>query len=178
MARKTEETTIRGRTFKVTQLNGMSGTKFYYRMAGALIPALSKMGTAVRLMDKFGDADVSELADMLPSIGDAANVLFEKLPPEEFERTVKELLSSTTVKPLDGSPEQALMPIFDDELAGEVGTVLQLVAFALKVNFGNFLPALAAQAANLAKVKAGRASKESTTSPGPAGGSSSSASQP
>jgi hypothetical protein len=161
MGRKSEEKAIRGRTFRVTQLPGMKGTKLFYRLSAIVIPSLMKAGKALEILDL--NADLGELAAVGPELFTAASFLFDKLPEAEFEKLIREMLENATVQPLDGSPEQPLMPIFDEELAGETSTVLQLVAFALKVNFGNFMPGLVARARALQGTKAVSDSKESTT---------------
>lgn len=152
MARTAEEKTIRGRTFKVWKLPGMRGIKLFYRLSSVVIPSLTRIGGGLAAFDF--NADASSLVKFLPEMYQAATFLFEKLPEAEFERLIKELLETATVVPLDGGEEQSLLPIFDEELAGEVGCVLQLVGFALKVNFGNFLPGLVAQAKSLHAMKA------------------------
>lgn len=170
MARRTEETTIRGRTFKVTQVPGWRGATLFYQMAAVIIPALVKLGKGLTLLDNLGSVNIRDIASLVPEMFDAATFLFEKMPSEEFERFAKELLQTATVKPLDGGKEQLLLPIFDDEMAGETSAIFQLVGFALSVNYGNFIPGLVAQARSLQATKAASASPELTTSPGPVGG--------
>jgi hypothetical protein len=152
--RKTEEKSIGGRVFKVAQLPGMRGAKLFFRLSSAVVPALARIGG--------GLGSVSEKSLLEEDVGpflNAANTLFEKLTEAEFERLVRELLETTTVSRSD-LPEQLLMPIFDEEMAGEIGTLLQLVAFALKVNFGNFMPGLVVKARAMAAKQKGSASKE------------------
>lgn len=159
---KAKETTIRGRTFKVTQLPGMRGCILAYSIVGTCFPALMKVGDGfAALRDATLDGDS---APLLLGLGNAIAALYERLPPQEMEKLLRELLATATVKPLEGGNEQLLLPIFDQEMAGEVGTVFELLGFALKVNYENFSPGLAAKARAVLGAKGGSASKESATS--------------
>ena len=130
----TQEKTIDGLRFAVTQLPAMKAFRTLNRIGRALGPALAKGLGALK--GKLGDASVEAL-------GGAATELFARLSDDELEALTRELLTFCTV---DGKP---LMPQFDLVMQGRMGTLLKLLRFAFEVNYGDFFAGargLAAQA--------------------------------
>ncbi len=139
MARKTESRDIDGLGFSVTQLPGMRAQKMLPRLGKILGPAVAKLGGMAK---GLGGLDVGAL-------GDAAEALFSTLTPEEYESLTRELLETAQVT--QEGKTAPLMRQYDDVMAGRVMTGVKLLAFALEVNFGDFLPVILASA-NAARV--------------------------
>lgn len=149
----TQERTIDGMKFTVTQLPAMKGLRTLNRIGRVLGPAFAKVAGA------SGSGNVTDMD--LSKLGDAVEALFERLTDDELEQLTRELLAQATC---DG---KLLMPQFDLILAGKVDVILQLLRFAFEVNYGNFFAGLAGM------VAAGQAkpspSPTMLTTPGPAG---------
>lgn len=111
-------------TYSVTQLPAMAGLKMLARLSRALGPALAQLSDA----DASGEIGAA-------SLGAAVGVLCEKLSDTEIEGISKTLLSGSTVD------EQPLLQQFDAHFAGKPELALQLLGFAVEVNFGGFFDA-------------------------------------
>jgi hypothetical protein len=152
--RKTSSRQIGERLFTLTQLPGWRGAKLFWQLSSVLLPALTSLGKGLSIAPEallskgVAGLDV-DLGALLGNAGHASQMLFEKLPPDEFERIARELLETCSVQ--KAGVTVPLMPIFDEEMSGEMGSLLGLLAFALEVNFKDFLPGLADKAARAAK---------------------------
>lgn len=151
MPRKTVEVTLRGRTFKVSSMP----CSRQYRLLPKVTEVVSAViGKAAPLFDGLtANADMAVLLKALPSIGELGMALAAKLPPDELDALVRELLSNALVKPLDGSPEQLLLPIMDEELSGETKALFELLWIAVKLNYSDFGDGLAALLRRAVKAK-------------------------
>lgn len=158
-------------TFTVSQLPAMKATKLFYRLSAVAVPVLGRAAQGLELdsldMSKGAANANVNISSLLKNAGDAAQLFFEKMSEADFEKTVRELLETATFSK-DGSEGTRLMPQFDVVLAGEVGVILQLVAFALEVNFKDFLPGLVARVKGAAAM-ASKSNSKGPQSPGPAG---------
>jgi hypothetical protein len=119
-----DKTTSKAATYSVTQLPAFRGLKMLARLTRTVGPALAKLANA----EQGGEIDLS-------SLGDAVGALCEKLTDAEIDGITRELLFSSTVD------EQPLLAQFDSHFAGKPELALQVLAFAVEVNFGGFFDA-------------------------------------
>lgn len=169
MARTTETRSIDGMTFTVQQLGGKPAGRLFVRLSSYLFPALSQGASALDKLDlKAGLNAEMDLGTIGRGLSAAARTLFEKLTEDEYEALLNQLLETAMVRSPKGG-DVPLMPLFDDMMAGKVLTQMKLLAFALEVNFRDFLPALGGLQ-GLAAGAASRFAASSTSSQnGPAG---------
>lgn len=147
MGAKTQQKEIGGRTYTVTQLLGFASLRMLNRIARALAPALAKAAGSVK-----GSVNFTDVAKLLGNVdmtglGDAVGMLFEKLTEDELEGITKVLLGSAWVDYQDDDGKQfhqdlSKKGVFDLEMQGRTGDVLQLLIFAFEVNYGSFFGAL------------------------------------
>ena len=150
---------IDGRTFTVAPLPAMRQYKLMTRLAKRLGPGLGPaLGGLFPQLQQMKGVDLRkvDLAALLPALG----ALFDQLDPDEAEAVLKELLQTSLI---DGKP---LLPVFDAELQGKMGTILKLLGFALEVNYGGFFGGLDGAGTGLLQQLLSR-SATSSTSPGP-----------
>ena len=139
MSRVTEEIQLGEHTYTVQQLPARPALKLFNKLARVATPALGK------LLGAQGAAKLSELD--VASIGTALEALFDRLTPEQQDQMTEELLQGALV---DGAP---LWPQFNVHFQGRIAEALQLLRFALKVNFGDFFKGLLAAASSLSPKK-------------------------
>ena len=113
---------INGSRFETTQFSATKSLKMLHRLGKILGPSLSQLAG-------MNQGDIQ--ADR---IGAALGSLFSNCSENEFESTVKELLTTTTK---DGRQIN-----FDLDFAGDMGSLFKLLGFVLKVQYGNFLNAI------------------------------------
>jgi hypothetical protein len=89
-----------------------------------------------RLMKMFGPFLV-EMFEKRPST--AFQMLASSISEQALDECVVELLSSTRKEGHELTPQ-----IIDIEFAGDLGALIDVLAFVLKVNYENFFPALLA----------------------------------
>lgn len=129
--RETRELEIGGKTYRVTQLPAMRSLKLLNRLGRVLGPALGTLAGAATSSSGLSGMDVGKL-------GEAAELLFDKLSEKELEDIVLQL--TELVECSDGEKSFVLTkPHIDTLFQGDVGGLLKLVAFALEVNYGSFL---------------------------------------
>jgi hypothetical protein len=119
---RSETKEINGHNYQCTQFSASKGLKMLHRLGKILGPSLSSLA---------GMNSENLQADML---GSAIGSLFANCSEAEFETTVKELLTTTTI---DGRAIN-----FDLDFAGDLGSLFKLLAFVLKVQYGNFFDGL------------------------------------
>lgn len=119
-----DKTTGKAGNYSVTQLPAFRGLKMLARLTRTVGPALAKLADA----EQGGEIGVAAL-------GDAVGALCEKLNDAEIEGITRELLAGATVD------EQPLLSQFDMHFAGKPELALQVLAFAVEVNFGGFFDA-------------------------------------
>lgn len=168
---KREEKKIGDRVFAVTQLPAMRALKLWTRLLKIAGPALAALaGTGIP--KSLADADTKSLAPVI-------STLFEHLTDTEVEQLTRDLLSTAQVQSDEGKWIELFgaSGAFDLVMGGDRGVleIVQLLGFAVEVNFADFFGALRG-ALKLARSKTPSGSAESTTSgtSGPAGDSSSS----
>lgn len=108
-------------------MNGMASTKLFIRLGNKLAPAMSKIGVAMQSGNKVA----------------VMGAILEHLDPEEFERTARELLGNSSAVMPNGDVEQNVANRLGEIFQGEPFGLLELVAFGLEVNYGNFFDRLA-----------------------------------
>jgi hypothetical protein len=141
----TLERDIDGHRYAVTQLPAMRALRLLNRLGRVAGPALATL--------------VDGGAAAPGALGLAAEGLFERLPDEELEAIVKELLASARA---DG---KELLPQFDLHFQGCMSTLFRVLSFALEANYGGFFADLVAAG----RAMQGSRSAASSTSPGPSG---------
>lgn len=117
-------------------------------LASALISIVSSSDGG-SLLDRLLDGGVDEVLDkdvdltsvareLLSSLPTALRNLSEKLEPREYVKLVKDFLSQTMVK---GKGTAPVSSVFNTHFAGKMLHLHKVVAFALEVNYGDFLSA-------------------------------------
>jgi hypothetical protein len=162
MARKTEKLTLGTETFHVTQVGARVSLRTLLVIAKSVVPAIKLGAGAVRslrklagtgkgLMTKLLQMDTEQEVDstILSALASAAGKLFELLTPDDFEKILDALLLSGSVQLQKGKGAKAELEdldgdLFDDLFAGRWLDALQLLAFALKVNYVSFSAARSA----------------------------------
>lgn len=162
MARQAETRAIDDLEVTVQQLPARRAERVFHRLMAAVGPAL---GAAAANLGQGGS-----VLDVDVDLGAAIKVLFDRLTWQEIEAIQKELLETAIVKV--GDQTAKLMDVVDDVLAGKVGTLLKITAFAIEVNFRDLFRMASSADGLLAKVRRSTSPKMSPAS-GPAGGSSS-----
>jgi hypothetical protein len=142
----------RDRTYAVTQLPARRALKMLHKIGRVLVPTIAQA---------LGSASITDFSSMkkmagleLGDLGKAAETLFDRMPEADFDALVTELVQGVT---LEGKP---LAPVFDLHFQGRILDVMKLLRFALKVNFADFFPDLAAQ---VAAVQTAASSSEGST---------------
>ncbi len=131
-----ETRNIGGKTFKVSQLPARRALEMFSRLGRALGPAAFEAiakGGAV-LTSKGEDDEVSP-EEMLPALAPALASLFDRLPEGELSAIADTLLEPATC---DG---QLIKSQFDDLFQGHILLLLQVLAFAIEVNYRDFFDA-------------------------------------
>jgi hypothetical protein len=129
---------IDGYRYAVVQLPATTGRKISVELAKALAPAL----TAMVKDAKLGQVSVSSLLDKELSagdIGDAVEVLFDRLPPRRIDELMTLFAEHSDVFG-DGFGDGGapLAKNFDEHFAGRYAAMYQWLWFALRVNFADF----------------------------------------
>ena len=155
MARKTEQTTIDGMTYEVTQMGAVKGRRVTLLLFRAIGPAMGEVVSAnllengAKLFLGFqagkDEAKAAVTDDLLATVGAALAKGFATLASsmrdedldalcEAFEETTQLVYKST-----GGAAVRApLKGQFDDHFAGRMVPMVQWLAFCVRVNFGNF----------------------------------------
>lgn len=128
--RNTQEKTIDDSVFSVSQFSATKSLKLFHRLGKMIGPAFGALTGGAALGD-VANANISAEA-----FGSAIKALFESCDESTFERTVKDLLETTTK---DGKPIN-----FDLDFSGSIGTLFKVLAFVLEVNYSDFLGAIVA----------------------------------
>ena len=114
--RKEKETTIKGRTFKVTQLGFADGMELLTTLGKLIGPAIS---------------DAKNGKDPISLIGDVVT----RLNYADVQRLTEKLAKTTRIE-----REPGKWPVLEPEvdLAGQYDLTLRWLGFALEVNYGDF----------------------------------------
>jgi hypothetical protein len=112
----------------------------------------------IKLVQLFGPSIVGVVAAMdsndLSKVAEQATVFFAKLTPAEFTSIKRQLLKGAQAKTPDGEFIEVNDQFTGEAFSGEVGSLMALVAFALKLNFANFFEGLGIKSDTIAKLKA------------------------
>jgi hypothetical protein len=130
MSRAATEKEIEGVKYTVSPLPPRQALRMLARLGKLAGPAIEQFASAAKGSKGLGDLDVV-------AAGKALAMVFTNAEPEEFERIVTELLGSLT---RGGVPVAS--GALDIEMLGKVDVMLELAAFALRVNYGSFSGAL------------------------------------
>lgn len=160
MARQAETRNIDGLDVTVQQLPARAAEHVFHRLMSAVGPALAAMTGKAIPAGSILDADID--------LGAAINLLFDRLTWPEMEAIQKELLATSLVS-VEGKTIP-LMPVADDLLAGKIGTLLKITAFAIEVNFKDLFQMASSATGLLAKVRSSTSPKPSPAT-GPVSGS-------
>jgi hypothetical protein len=172
--RRTESKVIGGKRFDVSQMPGRLSQRVFWRLSGVLVPVLAEAGKGLKVpltdilqggMKSLLSLDL-DLGGVLGNLGSAAQTFYRALPEAQLEQLTNELLETATVQ-MNGAVSPVL-PVYDEIFAGDVKSAFELLWFAMKVNWGNFLPDLAGQATLAAMSSSSGVSTTSKPS-GPAG---------
>ena len=120
----TQTQVIDGLTYTTTQFSATKGIKMLHRVGKYVAGPLSKLAPAMKGGGINADVDPELL-------GGAIQSFFQGCPEHELETTIKDLLSTTTC---DGKAIN-----FDLDFAGKLGHLFKVLAFVLRVQFGNFM---------------------------------------
>lgn len=154
--KKTQEATIDGLRFRVTQMSGMRGYLLTNDLLQLAAPALGSLA-GFKEGAKLGDVPVADLAKPLSEA-------LPRLTREKQEYLTRELLEQAVVV-LNGS-QHPVLEVFDEVFQGMAFTVYKLLAFSLKVNFASFSTALASVGIGR-RTQSQSPSETSATSAGP-----------
>jgi hypothetical protein len=137
-------------TILVTALDGNSGGELGIRLLQMLGPSI------------IGVIAAMELNDMTALTTQAAS-FFSKIGPTEFKVIRQQLLKGAQVQEL-GEFADLNDAWIGDRFAGHAGSLMALMAFALKVNYANFFDDLGVSKETIAKLtaRAAKAKKAAT----------------
>jgi len=154
MGIKTEKKRIGAHEVQVSQLPAFAGLRMFHRLVRVAGPGLAKAYPAIakKSLEEILEADVALVLEGVTEVATHCH-------PEEFEAIVRELLGMAIV---DNRP--ALDGDFDVRFADELPFILEVVAFALVVNFRGFFGAWASRV-NPASPAAPAPEKEASKSP-------------
>ena len=136
MARKTEKRTIDGITFEVTQLGFAKSRQAFVRLAKAVGPALAKIADSAPSL-----ADMRKIAP--GSLAEAVETLISNVGDSDLE-WFADVFGSVTRYSVDGERWPFLRAEDREELfSGRILLFFAWLAFALEVNYSDFLSVLA-----------------------------------
>lgn len=145
--RKEKETTIEGTKFKVTQIGFEDGIELMTMLYKSLGPSI---GAMLAGLDKKPGEDLGSTNVSMGAVSNALGELAKRLNAADLKHVVHTLAKATLIE-----REPGKWPTLEPEvdLAGDYGLMFKWLAFALEVNYGNFLggAGLVAKAAGLAQ---------------------------
>jgi hypothetical protein len=140
VAPKGEGTEAETVTIMITALDGNSGGEL-----------------GIKLLQMFGPAIVGVIAAMesndMAKVTEQAGQLFGKLTPGEFKGIRNQLLRGAQAQEM-GEFSNVDDSFISERFSGHVGSLMALVAFALKVNYANFFDDLGVSKETIAKLTA------------------------
>lgn len=125
--REPQRTTIAAWVYSVRPLPAGPGLALLARLARMLGPGVAG------LLEGGGGA----------AIGRALSQLLERVAPEEVVEIARQLAATTEVSQPGGRAPASLAEVFDVHFAGDYLALVDWLRFALEVNFGPFVAALA-----------------------------------
>lgn len=149
MARESKTAEIDGYVFTVQQLPAMRSMKLMHKLAKAVGPAMLKaLGSEFLNKMNLGVMQVGALSEGM-------QLLFEAFSETDLEQLVKTLFETAKLE-CEGQTFP-MMAVFDEKLAGRLGTIMKAVKFALEVNYSDFFGGLLAGVAALSPVPLSKA---------------------
>lgn len=141
---------------RVTALDGNSGGELAIRLLQLFGPSLLGVITAME-------------TDDMAKVVESGQALFTKLTPAEFTAIRRQLLTGAQAMEL-GEFADVNDQFVKERFAGHVGSLIAVLALALKVNYANFFEDLGVSKERMAKLTAKvQASKTVTGVSGPRG---------
>lgn len=136
MAIRSQQVTVGGREFSLSQLPAKRGLRLFNRLCRVLVPPAARAlaGTGAKSLKALLSAD-------LRGVADGVVLLFEKLTEDEQESILAELFEGARIK-LETGKWAPLAEVYDDAFAGRIDEVYLLAVEALKLNFASFSHAL------------------------------------
>lgn len=136
------ERNIDGFEFRATAIPPRRAAKLFRRIGSVFGPAFGKA---------ISDAKIKDIGDLnSKSLGEALQVLFDRLSEPEYEHISDQLLSCVEMMGPNGAWAHLVKLEFnagqpvDLLLAGRLGTMFKCIAFGFEVNFGNFFTEITA----------------------------------
>lgn len=127
---KEEERAIGDCTYRVTQLTSEPARRLFVRLFNVLGPSIGQLTGAVKSGSAILDADLSGVFATLA----------RDLTPDELEAVIKVLCDNKTIAyDHDGKWPKLDKKDFDFHFTGEVGKMFKVLAFAIEVNYRDFL---------------------------------------
>jgi hypothetical protein len=149
---QSQQKELDGIEFEISQLPSTAAKRLFERLVRAVGPSLAQSDDA----------------------GKALATLFERLSQKDSEEIEHILLEKALVKVDD--KWVPLKGVYELIFAGKITTIYKLLGFALEVNFGDFLKAVAGSGSLAAKFKEVLSSRLASRTNGPTSDSSSEAS--
>jgi hypothetical protein len=158
---KSEETTINGTKYRVTQLPYSKGKSLMLRLSKVLGPAIAEAIAQAPKDQDLGDMQVSALGG---SLSGAFDKLVHNLSEEDFDFAVETFGTYTHIT--DGKGQLKALDASEREFryAGNWGELFQWLVFAFRVNYLGFSNGRDALTGVLARVQA-----MTSPSPSPSG---------
>lgn len=126
----------------VTQLPATRGSLLLVRLAKLLGNGADGLGAFVPKPGQKPDP---------MQVGAAVLRLLSGVDEKEVEAIMRELIGTATMQV--GEAVVPLSKVFDLEFAGQMGAIVDLLAFTLEVNYGSFFAGLAARGASAPSAK-------------------------
>jgi len=136
-----QERTIDGIAFKVSQLPATRAFHVLHRLGKVVSPALSKAASALSPGAGLEGINLSDLASALETF-------FTSCTTTDLDYFIEQLLFNAV------ADDALLKPVFEVKLQGKMGTLLQLLYFAVEVNFSDFSDLCAASSRRLKRKQA------------------------
>lgn len=133
MALLTEDKQIGEHTFRVTQLTGIEGRKLFARLVRFVGPAIAGAVSSGRL---------KSLLDINLDVGSLMGQLADKFTDDELDFFCKKLGACTELVGDNGKTTKLDLNIQDVIFAGHLFDMFKWMAFALEVQFSDFLSEL------------------------------------
>jgi hypothetical protein len=140
---RSQEKLIDGARYQVTQLPYSRGMPLGLKLAKVVGPAIAE---GLKNLEIPSDASVRDLENLkiekiLPHLSAAVATLLERLDQETLSNLTDTLAEYTQI--VSEGKSISLKDDMEIRFAGNYGTYLKWLGFALKVNFAGFLPELA-----------------------------------
>ena len=160
-----QEKTIDGVAYKVSMLQAPEGRKLLLELKTILGPALAELMRGAK-----GEGE--SILDMdMGHVSGAIQALSEDISPEKYEQICK-LMASKTQFSMDGWTSRLHLNDDVNHFQGRYLAEMKWLAFALEVNYSDFLSGLGSMKNIVGSLKAASGSTSQNSSTGTSGGSS------